>query len=374
MKDEHKRLLKIILISLSSLAVMTLISNYFFYRYFFALGQESLIPDYPEESEDETINGDSPGENLYREDEFSRNIVNIMLLGIDRSSDRQREGREVYFPDTVKIVSLDLKEDRVRLISVLRDTYTYLPDANVYDKLANAYVYAYKDDNTVSPHQQGVQALKEALRHFLGGVPIHYHLTVDMDGAARLVDALGGVEYELEEPLRDDFGTGKVVVPEGRRYLDGEEFLYLLRYRGQKGDAWRVEQQQTILKKALEQMQENNSFAEIPRIYSILRRSVDTDLSTGQIGFLAWYGAELDPDRLDIYTFESEKVVSERNDREVLYAVPDEEHRVEIIQEVFNREEVVPRIGYWPPASRPLDGEDRLLDYPSPVLLEEALP
>ncbi len=303
---------------------------------------------------------------------FGQDTVNLMFLGIDRTWDRERGGRDQFFPDTILIVSLDLEENEVHLVNVLRDTFAYIAEAEVYDRISNAYTYGYHMSDYGDPDLHGVEVMQESLRHFLGGVPLHNYIAVDLDGAAEIVDALGGVEYELEEPLRDDFGEGEVIVPEGDRELEGREFLYLLQYRGSSCDRDRVERQQEIMLEVLRQFKEDTRLEQVPRVYSVLRRNIKTDLSTEKIGALTDYITLLSTDNYHSHVFRGDMVVSLRDNREILKVVVDESHRRELIKEVFGLE-VSRRRGIRPVKNRPLREGESFSEFPSPGLRSDVI-
>ena len=71
------------------------------------------------------------------EKEEDSNIVNIVVLGIDRDGDGSN-GRS----DAIKVISLDMNNKKVKLTSFQRDTLIYIPDPeNDFDKLNHAYWY-----------------------------------------------------------------------------------------------------------------------------------------------------------------------------------------------------------------------------------------
>jgi len=369
MDSSKKNLLIYTGIILAAFVLVVFFSRFLFTSYLYHSGGALLGPGNGENGEDnETENsGDKEQKENRMQEVFGKDTVNIMFLGIDRTWNRERAGRDLFFPDTIMVISLDLENEKINMINVLRDTYVYLPEVNIYDRISNGYVYGhYLEESGVSRHG-GIEIMKHSVEHLLGGVPVHYHVAVDLDGAAEIVDALGGVEYELEEPLHDDFGRGEVVVPDGSRRLNGEEFLYLLQYRGSKGDDWRVERQQEIALEVLRQFREDSTLEAVPRAYSILRRNVKTDLSTQKIGELVRFVSKLQLENIHSHVFRGEMVVSERNDREILKAVLDERHRSQVIEEVFDIQEHQ-RPTYEPVHSRPLKDEENFHEFPSPGL------
>ncbi|MEC9488878.1 MAG: LCP family protein [Halanaerobium sp.] len=66
----------------------------------------------------------------------------------------------------------------------------------------------------------------------LAGTGAEYYIIIDYVGARDVVDALGGVEFELNKRMVVDDGEGEpLVLKPGKQHLDGEEARRLLRYR-----------------------------------------------------------------------------------------------------------------------------------------------
>ena len=69
--------------------------------------------------------------------EKNSQVVNIAVLGIDQDGDGTN-GRS----DATKVISLDMKNKKVKLSSFQRDTMIFIPDGeNGFDKLNHAYWY-----------------------------------------------------------------------------------------------------------------------------------------------------------------------------------------------------------------------------------------
>jgi LCP family protein required for cell wall assembly len=62
------------------------------------------------------------------------------------------------------------------------------------------------------------------------GIPTDHLVTVDLAGFASLVDAAGGLDVDVPEPVRDEY-TGLEVTRAGRQHLDGATALAMVRSR-----------------------------------------------------------------------------------------------------------------------------------------------
>lgn len=90
------------------------------------------------------------------------------------------------------------------------------------------------------------------------GLPLPNHLVIKMDGVIGIVDALGGVQVCLPEPIEEDRRYGNLVLPAGPQTLGGYQSIQYVRARhgeglGDGGDLGRIERQQGFINAALRQ-------------------------------------------------------------------------------------------------------------------------
>jgi LCP family protein required for cell wall assembly len=112
-------------------------------------------------------------------------------VGTDLNAAREEEGH-VPNADALMVVSVSADQSEVAMISLPRDTVDVpLPGGEVYQRKINAL---YSD--------QGLDALVGAMEE-LYQLPIDGYVVLDMDDYTQLVDAVGGVDVNPEEPLVD---------------------------------------------------------------------------------------------------------------------------------------------------------------------------
>jgi len=326
MKRKRTRKQKIIRIFLiiAACALVLIIAGATVYNHI----QDTLRILQPQENGDSMIDWESE---VARN--FDKNIINFALLGFDRTASRDDEyGSGAYRPDTIMVLSINFESKDVSIISIQRDTYVEIYGQDGHDKINHAYGHGYRNPGVQDPHLNGIKTTVRTIQNFLGGVPIHYYVVLDMDGVVEIIDAVGGIYYDVDVTVRAHAGRGKIVVHEGFQKLDGYKFMEYLRARHMDHDFARMERQQSIMIEAFEQMKDKGKLRQFPDIYRSLQEHVDTNLSISQMGALALYGKEIDPSEIDAYTFEG----SGRHDaRGIWYLVVDEEKRVELIEDVF---------------------------------------
>lgn len=297
---------------------------------------------------------------------FDKDIINFALLGFDRNKARDKI-YTIYRPDSIMIVSINFKTKEISMASIPRDTYVKVHGRNIYDKINHSYMYGYQKPGKGDPHLSGIKSTVRTIQDFLGGVPIHYYIALDMDAVEEVIDAIGGVYYDVDVPVRDRAGKGKLVVDKGYQLLDGKKFLEMIRFRAIGGDTGRANRQQDALVAAFKQLKEKGKLTQIPKIYKSLNANIDTNLTVSQIGALALYGMEVDMDNIKTYLFEGSGQFAPLGEIDIYYMVPDEQQRVRLIKEIFNVD-VPARAQINLPGRRPAPKE------PDPVEIFEPQP
>lgn len=284
--------------------------------------------------------------------------VNILLLGFDRDAERDKS-YSIFRPDTLMIASLDLKSRDVSLLSIPRDSYVRIANSEIYDKINHSYMYGYRREDAGDPHQSGIDTTIGTVEDFLGGVPIHYYVSVDMDGVRDMVDRVGGVYFDVEHPVRSDFGRGYLMLDQGYQLLDGDKFLIYVRDRSLGGDFGRAARQQQIMIEAFKQIKKRGKLRDMPALFGSARHSLETNLNTAQIVQLALFGLRVQADAISAHVFTGSIQFAPQGGLDISYVVVDEQLRVRLIKEVFGadvapREQItLPGPSYRPPEPLP---------------------
>lgn len=112
--------------------------------------------------------------------------INILLLGI---AGGVHDG--VNLTDTIMVASYDLKNNQAYLFSIPRDLW--LP--SLKSKANAVYQIGLSQNN-------GLGLSKVVVGNILG-IPIHYGLRVDFRGFVKVIDAINGVEVDVEKQFDD---------------------------------------------------------------------------------------------------------------------------------------------------------------------------
>lgn len=174
-------------------------------------------------------------------------IVNVAIFGVDGRDDVEGERT-----DTIMIATADYEHSKVKVTSLMRDTYVYINEKYDYDKLNAAYAYG-------GPSL----ALKAINQNF--DTAITDYVTIDFSAMVSMVNAVDGVtiDIETEEELdwvneylmdvNEKVETGSPFLEEtGSQIVDGSQALAYcrVRYVGD-GDFDRTLRQRVVFEQVL---------------------------------------------------------------------------------------------------------------------------
>ncbi len=160
-----KKFPKAAIITATSLVLVVSIAAGIFFSNF-KLNHNKSFPENPEELGFENI--------------IDEKIVNIALFGIDSRSDGFKGNS-----DSIMVISINTQTKAIKLVSIVRDTLVPIEQngKTKYKKINSCY-------------QTGPElAIKTINKNF--GLDISEYATVNFDGMAKIIDAVGGIDAEL---------------------------------------------------------------------------------------------------------------------------------------------------------------------------------
>ncbi|WP_434284542.1 LCP family protein [Clostridium botulinum] len=211
-----------------------------------------------------------------RAESYGDDVINIAFFGLDR-----RKKEEPSRSDAVMILSLDKKHKKMKLSSIMRDSYVDI-EGHGKTKLNHAYAYGGPE-----------LAIKTINSNFK--LNIRDFVAVDFYGLENIIDTVGGVEI----PVRSDEieyinsymqGTAKVenkavqeVQNPGLQNLNGMQAVAYARIRYTSGgDYERTERQRTVLTAIMNKIKKLGP-TEFPKVVSSLLPNVESSLSSTEI-------------------------------------------------------------------------------------------
>ena len=232
---------------------------------------------------------------------------NILLLGGDAGPDR-----EGLRPDSISVVSIDADTGRVTMIGLPRDMRKVpfsagSPMAELYPdgyrrcdvsvcKLNSVYTEAelrhseLYPDATSTGTTPGIEATKEAAEG-ITGLEIQYYVLIDMQGFEQLINALGGVDINVDTRIpvggdENNEGVDGWIEP-GQQHLDGYSALWFgrARYGVAGGDYARMQRQRVLQEAILQQFTPTNVLSKFQEVASAGADTVKTDVPQSMLGY-----------------------------------------------------------------------------------------
>nr|WP_234323687.1 LCP family protein [Streptomyces sp. NRRL F-2580] len=206
---------------------------------------------------------------------------NILLIGSDSRSgkDNAPYGQDEGTERSDTTILLHLPEDRrsATAVSIPRDLMTEVPPCLKADGSRTGDRFAQFN----WAFQWGGAACTIRTVEKLTGIRVDHHMVIDFGGFKKMVDAIGGVEICLKEPVNDS--EAKLRLAAGRQTLQGEQSLGFVRARyslGNGSDTERMERQQQFLGSLVKKVKSNGVLLNPARLYPLLdaaTSSVTTD-------------------------------------------------------------------------------------------------
>lgn len=264
---------------------------------------------------------------------FMNNRVNILVMGIDRSVERVESNS--FRSDTIILVTVNFKTGDVDMITFPRDSYVKLYDKDglLIDELDpfNKINEAFSRGGMMK--HGGYQSEMNTVSRLIGGIPVSYYVSFDMNAVKEIVDAMGGVDYEVDI---DVYMNGRELHP-GLQHLDGQAVLDYCRQRKGSSDTARADRQQRMLMAIFEQMKSTGQIANIPKIYKAVSDCIDTDLSFEQICSLSLIAVRMDSEQLNRHMVKGKFASLYQRD---VWLV-DAEKLKTLIKDVFNADVII---------------------------------
>jgi LCP family protein required for cell wall assembly len=208
--------------------------------------------------------------------------VNILVLGGDERGLDKTKG-EVPRSDSMMVVSIEPNTKKAILISILRDTYVKIP-GHGQDRINAALALG------------GPTLAMKTVSNLLD-IPIQYYVYMGFKGFIGVVDALGGVQIDVEKDMywsdSEDNHIYDINLKKGLQELDGKTALQYVRFRHDaRSDFARADRQQKFLTAISEKMQTASGIIKLPKILSAIDPYIETNISVSEMLKLGSLGME----------------------------------------------------------------------------------
>ena len=239
----------------------------------------------------------------------------ILLVGVDKNGDDDNDS-DFTRTDTIMLLKANTKTGKMDLMSIPRDSRIKIRDK--FDKANHAHAFG------------GIDLTMQSLRSFLG-LDIDYYVQINYQALINIIDALGGVDYNVPEGINVD--KGSVQIKPGENHLDGNEVMWYLRTRNiyENGDIGRVNTQQGFVKAMVDELVEKSKNMNIMTFISNYLKYVKTNLPMGIIMDLAGNINNFSSDKMDTHIVPG----MEETIGGVSYYIPDYEKTWQIVDEFY---------------------------------------
>lgn len=237
-----------------------------------------IIYEYSEKRQNEDLN-------LVSDKDFNEPLT-FLFLGVDSEGDGLN-ANAAFNGDTLMLMSFNPKTLDAILLSIPRDTYVPITcNHDNYAKINSSAAY-------------GTSCVISTINNLLG-INIDYYVKINFKGVVDLVEAVGGVEVNVEAPsyMADKyggkvceqnsdrkFGDKLVCMNPGMQTLNGEQALAYARCRHMYigSDLDRVKHQQQVVEALANKAMHFSSIKEFQNILNAVSKNIATNMDTDTI-------------------------------------------------------------------------------------------
>lgn len=188
----------------------------------------------------------------------------LLILGIDRSFENTAIGRS----DTNVLVAVRPFSGTASVLSVPRDLWVTIP-GHGENRINAAHFFGENEQAGTGP-----QLAVETMEHNLN-VNIDRYLRIQLERFPQVVDAMGGVDLQLESNMAG--------YSAGTYHLNGEQALAFVRSRAGSDDFFRMAQGQVFLKSFIQTLLKPATWPRLPQVVLAAIETVDTNIPLWQM-------------------------------------------------------------------------------------------
>ena len=242
--------------------------------------------------------------------------MNILLLGSDNDTKFTKFGG-APLAQTDIIVTIDPQTNYVGMLSIPRDMQVQDPVTGDTHKLDEVFADGWSGntfaDRIASSAGRSIDTIQANF-----GITINHYAWVGLQGFAKVINTVGGIDIDATHPMVDDlypydvnnqqgsaYDYTRLYIAPGPQHMNGEEALDYVRTRhfDQAGDFGRSARQQQVLSQLKNKLDTPDIISQISQLAQDLNGSVETDLSLSQLVQLGNFARGIDSNKIDRVTF-----------------------------------------------------------------------
>ncbi len=251
-------------------------------------------------------------------------VTNLLFIAEEKEEDEIR-GRS----DVIIIVTINTKDNTLKLTSILKDTYVQIP--------------GYQDNRINSAYRTGDIPLLEKTIEQNFNIQVDGYIKVDFDGFSDLIDALGGVEVTLTKKEAKWLNEGNHILDEdsrnlksGKQRLNGAQALGYARIckvptvNGQSNDYGRTWRQKAVVSSVFNDYK-NQSLTDMVALAPKVLSLITSDLTESKILSLAMTAIDLKVDQIETLSIPIKDSYETKSVRNMAVLVPNLEENISAI-------------------------------------------
>ncbi len=252
--------------------------------------------------------------------------LNVLLLGVSTDISAQ-------LTDTIIVASYNPDTQKANLLSIPRDTYI-----GKNAKIADSY------DKINALYQKGPEEVLEKIND-ITGLNIKYYAVIETEALVDLVDAIGGVTFNVPINMNYDDKTQNLHIhlKAGEQKLNGKQAECVVRFRHNNdgttysdeygdNDMGRMRTQRNFIATVVKQTLQLKNVLKIGEIIDIAYKNIETNLNINSIKDYIPYAINFDTANITTHTLpgQSKKING------LWFYKQDKEQSNILIQQLFN--------------------------------------
>lgn len=248
-------------------------------------------------------------------------------------------GESTGMSDTIIVCSYNPKTQKASMLSIPRDTY-----------VTNGK-YKYSAQNKINSVYNGGEKPEKTLEavNELTGLDIKYYILVDTEALIKLVDLIGGVEFDVPIDMNYDDSSQDLHIhlKKGYQTLTGEQAEQVVRFRHNNNgssysyeygneDYGRMRTQRNLIIAVAKQTIKLKNVTEIRNMVNIMKEDVKTNIDFNLLTDYVPYAININLDAIQTAQLPGES--AQKNGG--WFYFHDEEETLELVDELFNEKPV----------------------------------
>lgn len=209
---------------------------------------------------------------------LKKDPYSILIIGLDDGV--ARNWGEKSRSDVLILATVNPNDFTVKMMSIPRDTYAFIPAVGYKSRINNAYFFA------------GPTGTIDAVEYLLD-VPVDYYVRLNFQAFMGVVDALGGIEYDVPKTFSvvnsKDVENG-ITIKKGLQTLNGEQALAVARVRKIDNDFERNKRQQELIKAIIKKTASIGSITKLDDVMQAVGSNMRTNITADEMLDIASYG------------------------------------------------------------------------------------